>query len=368
MVNLLHWGIIVLLLLALPSTLWPLTPRFWSSLAIWVVVFTILALSFIPTKESTVQLKSIPVNTYVYNILLVIAIALTPLYLYQSYKLVLDYGLDNYFLAARMVALDEDTNMGLLAYCVVINQVLFVATVMAGNTLAWWKHLLVAVLYALCGIAIMEKGTLIFMIIVSAMVYYQRDILKIRHIAIVGVALIIAAFAFTMLRSDDSDNLQDQSSFQTFFETYVLAGPVAYCYMPDETSVQPGVNTFSQFYLIANKLNIANLEVKDKLQEFIEVPVYTNTYTVFQPFYLDYGLWGIALFAAIYGLLFGLIFRFYQMGNAFAAVVYGYFIAMLCLQFHQEEIFSSFIRTIQYIVFAFLITLPSFQHKLAPNE
>ncbi len=357
-VNVLHWGLIVLLLQTLPTTLWPLTERFWISLCLWIFFFSISSFGTYCCRRngSSIVCEDIEINHTVYNILLCISIVLTPLYLLKIWQLILDYGIDNFMATARSVALDTDNHIGAVAYCVIINQVLFVATVFAGKNLSWWKHLLVTVLYLLCGIAIMEKGVFIFMAIIAIMVYYERNILKLRHIVVIGIALIISAFAFTIYRSDQSESIKEQSAFNEFVEIYLLASPVAYCYMPEEQSHQWGVNTFSQIYYILNKFSTVKLEEKDKLQEFIDVPVPTNTYTVFQPFYLDFGQWGIAVFAIIYGILLGVIYSLHRSKVPFASLFYGYLIAMLCLQFHQEEIFTSLVRTLQFIFFAFLLS------------
>lgn len=368
-VNLLHWGLIVLLLLVLPTTLWPLTQRFWISLCLWIFFFSISSL-LVGWRETPLPLTDVPFtfNQVVYNIFLCVSIVITPLYLYEMYKLTLDFGLDNMMYSARMVALDQDTKIGIVRYSILINQALFVTTVFAGKQISWWKHVLVTILYASCGLAIMEKGVFIFMGIIAVMVYYMRGMIRVRHIIVVGLLFIMSSFIFTIARSDDFESINDKSSFSEFFEVYLLASPVAYSYMSEETSNQWGVNTFSQFYMLANKLHAGQYEERKKLQEFIDVPLMTNTYTVFQPFYLDFGQWGVAIFAIIYGILLGLSYRSFRGGNSYAALLYAYLLVMLCTQFHQEEIFTSFIRTMQYCFFAFLLIIPSSQIKEKHHE
>lgn len=362
MINILHWSLIIFLLLAVPTTLWPLTGRFWISFVLWTVGFTTSSLLFGWQKNPLALTDvSFTFNEVIYNIFLCVSIVITPLYLYEMYNLILDYGMDNMMYSARKVALDEDTKISVVRYSILINQALFVTTVFAGKQIPWWKHILVALLYFLCGLAIMEKGTFIFMGIIAMMVYYMRGVIRFRHVLIVGLLFIVSSFIFTIVRSDDYEAIKDKSSFSEFFEVYLLAGPVAYCYMPEETSNQFGVNTFSQFYMLANKLHPGQYEEREKLQEFIDVPVVTNTYTVFQPFYLDFGQSGVAIFAIIYGILIGISYRCFRKGSSYAAVLYGYLMAMLCTQFHQEEIFTSFIRTMQYCFFAFLLVVP-FSH------
>lgn len=359
-VNFIHWGLILLLLLLFPTSLWPITDRFWISLALWMTGFTVASVLCGWRKDQlTLDQMHFTFNNTIYNIFLAISIIITPLYLLEMYKLIIDFGMDNIMYSARMVALDEDTKISIVRYSILINQALFVITVFAGKQLPWWKHLLVTLLYFSCGLIIMEKGTFFFMGAIAIMIYYMRGYIRIRHIIIAGLLFIASSFIFTIARSDDYESINDKASFSEFVEVYLLASPIAYCYMPDETSNQFGANTFSQFYVLANKLHPNQYEEKEKLQDFIDIGALTNTYTVFQPFYLDFGQTGVALFAILYGILIGLIYKYFRKGNAFAAVLYAYLMAMLCTQFHQEEIFTSFIRTMQFCFFAILLMIPT---------
>ena len=85
------------------------------------------------------------------------------------------------------------------------------------------------------------------------------------------------------------------------------------------------------------------------------MPIPTNVYTIFQPFYRDFGYWGIAVFAAIYGIIMGMTYRYSKNGNSFFICLYTYFFSLIVLQFYQEKCPETFMSiTICWIAGIFL--------------
>ena len=106
----------------------------------------------------------------------------------------------------------------------------------------------------------------------------------------------------------------------------------------------------------------------DRLQEFVFVPVSTNVYTILQPFYMDFGQFGVAVFAVIYGILTGWAYRMMRNGSAFGKCFYMYLAYALALQFFQEYIFTGNLHIIQLIVFLFLCTQDRFRLSFKKNS
>lgn len=358
-VNLLHWVMIVGMILLLPNNLYPLTSRFWLSLGLWIPILGLTAWfanAALPAHQrSQTSIRTSPIG---FDALLLIALVLTPLYLLKIYHQVQTIEGESLMANLRILALQERDN-GIVAYCVVINQVLFVASAWAGKTIARWKRIVPAVLYLLCTLAIMEKGGLVFMVIIWMLAGYEQGHIRKKHIAYAAAALVVLGAAFTLQRStSEQAEIQKKQGLEWFVNTYLLSSPVAYCYMPESEPQELGGNTFTVFYHIANRLHIGHHKVERRVQEFIHVPVETNTYTVFQPFYLDFGQGGVAFFAFVYGLLLGVCYRYFRNGSTLGTLLYAYLIALFCLQFHQEEIFSGMMRLIQYAFFSLIICLP----------
>ena len=106
--------------------------------------------------------------------------------------------------------------------------------------------------------------------------------------------------------------------------------------------------------------------VKNKLQEFVFVPVSTNVYTIFQPFYIDFGYPGIAFFAVLYGCACGYLYRLFRSGNGAGTCLYTYAIYVLLLQFYQENVFLSMVFVLQFMFFIILLTQEKIRFQLTP--
>ena len=123
-----------------------------------------------------------------------------------------------------------------------------------------------------------------------------------------------------------------------------------------EIGSQFGTNTFETIYLFLDRFGIGNFEVHEKTQEFVFVPISTNVYTIMQPFFRDFGYWGVAFFAWGYGVLSGVLYRYSCNGNVFCICMYTYLVEILVLQFYQENLFLSMVFVLQLVFFVFLLT------------
>ena len=92
----------------------------------------------------------------------------------------------------------------------------------------------------------------------------------------------------------------------------------------------------------------------ERVQDFVFVPIPTNIYTIFQPFFEDFKYRGIAFFALIYGTFSGWIYRLYQNGSAMGKAIYTYLVYILVLQFYQENLI---LNIVQFSHFVFIVLL-----------
>ena len=93
---------------------------------------------------------------------------------------------------------------------------------------------------------------------------------------------------------------------------------------------------------------------------WIEKPLVTNTYTGMYPFYVDFGLIGIILFALILGSIYGWTFKKAQNGSNFSILVYAVFIQIIFTQYVADMLFSN---TAFYIKLILLLLLPFYITK-----
>jgi oligosaccharide repeat unit polymerase len=162
-----------------------------------------------------------------------------------------------------------------------------------------------------------------------------------------------------MSKEVKSDNSFESMTFVDFFSIYILSPSVAFVKVTEDLSNQFGSHCFQYVYLFLNRWGIGDYEVNTRLQEFVWVPLPTNVFTIFQPFYEDFQYKGVAFFAFIYGILSGWIYRLFRNGSFIARCIYAYFVRFLIMQFYHEDLIMNIILFIQFVFFVSIISFNS---------
>ena len=335
------WALILGLYYALDTNLYPITSQFYYCFLLWLPIFCLCALSaYVLTSDSghSITTGGIAFNKTVFNFFFIVSLIITPLYVYRVFQIVTMFGTEDLMTNIRTLAVYGE-GQGILNYSAVINQALFVVALWAHPKVPLWQVVMLGIACLMNSLAIMEKG-LIFFVFVSTM--------------------------FVLFEKRGSEYQEEETLFD-FFTMYALSPPVAFSQLSEEVIPQFGTNTFETIYLFLKRLG-ADVVVKDKLQEFVFVPVSTNVYTIFQPFYIDFGYRGVALFAALYGYVCGWLYRLFRSGHGTGTCLYTYGVYVLLLQFYQENVFLSMVFVLQFTFFIVLFTTQSIKFQLTPSS
>lgn len=339
------WAFVLLCIYLLGDKLYPLTTQFYTCISLWLSLFCIS--SFITynlnkpdDRENNSTSAPIKYSKTLFYILLAISLVLSPLCLKKMLDIVNAFGSDNLMQSIRLLAV-EGEGFGLLEQCFFINKVLFIIAIWKYPEISIWKVLLIIFLLILNSIAIMDKGTLFFIIIVVVFVLFEKGKIKTVHMSIGGSIIVVLFFMLTVLRggTDDEGNYNAQMDLLEFLSIYIFANPVAFSYLNQAVVPQFGANTFYLLYYYLERYGFGDYIVVDIVQEFVYVPVLTNLYTIMQPFYVDFGSIGVAYFALIYGIFTGWCYTGYRRGSSAMKCLYTYMVMVLVLQFGQEQIF-----------------------------
>ena len=353
------WALILGLYYLLDTDLYPITSQFYYCLIIWIPIFCISAfVTYIITpvnKITLVKKDSDSTSLLLFNILFIISLIITPLYVYKVMQIVMMFSSEDLMGNIRTLAIYGE-GVGFLGYSNVLNQSLFVVAIWAYPRVPLWKIVVLAFACLLNSLAIMEKGTIFFVFVCIMFVLFEKKVIRMRSIVLAGVTLVGFFYIFNLARASEGSDYQQNETLLDFFAMYALSPPVAFCQLQPEVTPQFGTNTFETIYLFLKRFG-EDVVVKDKLQEFVFVPISTNVYTLFQPFYIDFGHKGIALFATIYGVISGWLYRLHSASNGFGRCMYTYIVTVLVLQFYQENIFLSMVFVIQFTFFVYILTL-----------
>ena len=342
-ITILIWGAVILCICLIGERLYSLTFQFYICISVWI---TILCLSSFITynlyhqtsKEDGEITMPLHLNKTFFYLLLVISLVLSPL----CVKTVMDYvslfESDNLMATIRYLANKGDV-LGPLDVCFIINKALLLVALWRYPETSIKVILLVIFLTFLNSFAIMDKGSIFFVVVAIIFVLYEKHKIKLYHLGIGFVIVVTLFFVLTVMR-DSNGNFEDLD-FLSFLIPYVFSPSVAFSYLPESVSSQFGANSLYYLYENLRRFGIGNYEVVSIVQEFSYIPSPTNLYTAIQPFYVDFGLSGVAFFALIYGVGIGWCYKLCRRGNPTAKCMYVYIVYALLFQFGLELIFQN---------------------------
>ena len=354
------WLAILVLFQFQGNLLYPLGDQFYNCLMLWVPIFcgsSLITYYVMPEHGDTDKNSSaIPeINHTLFTVFYVISMVITPLYLYEIMQTVMMFDTADMLYNLRILAVHGDESHGFLNYSYVLNQVLLVVALWQYPKVPMWQLITIILASMMSAFAIMEKGMVFFLFAAVIFTLYEKKVIRMRSIIFSALSIIILFFLINMARDyrEDADP-NDATTFLDFFGIYVLSPAVAFERVQEDLTPQFGSHTFHTIYLFLNRFG-GDYEVKAALQEFVWVPLPTNVYTVFQPFFEDFKYKGVAIFAMFYGLFSGWCYRMMRNGNGFGKCLYVYVVYVLALQFFQENVLISIVTIIQFIFFVMLI-------------
>lgn len=362
MVTTVIWLAIMVMSLFQQDILYPLENQFRICLCIWVPIFCFSSIltyyAITPPDDSQINksLYKINVNKVIFNVLFVVSLLLTPVYLHRILQIVMMFDTEDLLYNLRLFAVFGDNGLGALNYVYGLNTTLFVVAIWYFPRIPLWKLLLIIASCLMCQFATMEKSGLFFMILTTLFVLFEKRIIKPRTIIISICCVVLIFFFFNMAKEIQSDEKFESMTFVDFFAIYILSPSVAFGRITEDLSTQFGANTFSFVYVYLERFGFGNYELNERLQEFVWVPLPTNVYTIFQPFFEDFGYVGVAFFAFIYGTFSALIYRMFINGNSFGMCMYAYVVRVLVLQFYHEDLLTNFVLFIQFTFFVIILT------------
>lgn len=352
------WALI-LVLLAFDKYLDPLSSQFYISLSIWLSIFVpvaVISANIIQPSRPKKTDNIIEINKSWFDFFFVIAVIITPLYAYEVYKIISMFVLEDVMKGIRQLAMFGD-GYGFLNYAYVFDLALLIVGLWRYPKIPFWQLLSIIIIWIIYAICLMAKGQFLILFVSLIYVLFARKVIRIRTI-VVGASILLVLFYFFNLAREGGD-YEDQESFLDFIGMYVLSSSVAYGKVMPTISEYFGSDVFWMFYYYGNKL-FGTPEVSHQInQEFINVPVLTNVYTIFRPYFADFGQIGVAIAALIYGVVSGVTYRYARYGYAFAICAYTYLIYALSMQFFDAVLDISGVL-LQFLLLMYILVQDRF--------
>ncbi len=342
------WIIMLVLYVLLPHDLFPIGKQTLLCISLWCggIVLSSLFVQSFPTPVGKIQAS----NT-IRDLYLLLSVLSFPFLLYWAYTAIVS-GTESWMLNLRMAAIGRGSSgEAYTPFYTIIWQVSYALELIYFERKKWWRLLLSGLFFLSFGFITMSKMFILsFFLFTVCILFFKRKI-QLKHLLLGVGVIIVGLIGLHFLRQNQQAT---EDNVTSFVELYLLSSLSAFETLEPCSASHFGENAFRIFYAIAYRLGISDIEPINPILEFIHVPVYTNTYTTMYPFFVDFGYWGVGLFALVIGGLFGLTFRKAQDGSLFSLVIYAYFMHIIIMQFAGDMLFTNLAGLLKYVIVAMI--------------
>lgn len=355
------WCVILFLFYVLHPPYYPIVNQFPICLIVWSLSFLIGAylIYYISSKGQQVQVVEVyqmMPDRGILKIYLWIATLTIPAMLFMIVHSALTNDPEHLLLYIRMANVgggdfeEELPDFGVLNYFIPIAYILLFFSLLYSSNKK--ERFWVIMLNLMVAFLTMAKTNFLIILFSSIYIGYLQKKIKLKTMGIVLAFFLFFSVIMQFFRSSDAG--KEDFSLSWMFSLYLLASSVAFDYfsMPFSSDYF-GQYCFRFYYAISSVMG-GEIAPVDTINDFVSIPVFTNTFTVMQPFLCDFGYYGLLFGGLGYGCLYGWLYKKKESGNSIYIILYIIFINYLVLQFFAEYILTNLSLNLQYIVYALL--------------
>lgn len=280
-----------------------------------------------------------------------------PFFIMKALELASHATTDNFLIDLRMSLTDEHypQSYGIAAYFLPIAFSYFFIGLLDKNTSLASKKTLFSLIICLVYAVLSTGRTYLFFLFIPAFF-----ILSLTRVGFFTPGKILIFFAVLLLAFVIIGSLLGKlggggGDALSVFWVYLLGGITAFQELfLSNIYFEQGLNTFRTIYAILAALGF-DVEVKQLVQEYVYIPGPTNVYSVFGPYYLDFGIYfalGVQFFL---GIIHAVLYRFAKQQEPRAILLYSLSIYPLFMQWFEDQYFS---LMSMWVFFGILLLLP----------
>lgn len=166
--------------------------------------------------------------------------------------------------------------------------------------------------------------------------------------------ILIVAITWLAGRFDSTSGSAFRASVELHAKMYSISAVGSFDYLVNSGfSKTWGSMTFRTPLAVLRALGVP-VEVPALIQAYPPTQIPANVYTVFSPYYRDFGLVGVGFFMLLLGSLHGWVFRQLKTGIPIIIVVNALLFYALLMQFFQDQYFSLMSQWIQILGWTYI--------------
>ncbi|WP_432743373.1 O-antigen polymerase [Methylobacter sp. G7] len=355
------WVTIILLHRVVPHGMEVLIVEIYFIIFISMFLFScgaILGVSLIGKNNAASRYMTVLPDQKIVSLYFYVALLGLPFLILRALDLASHGTTDNFFVNLRLSIIDEENpqGYGVISYFLPIAFSCFFLCLLDKDTSL--KSTKIVFPLAICLIyAVFSTGrTFLFLLFIPSLFILsltRMDFFTLgKALVFFGILLLVFFVIGSFLGRFDAE-AEDVSAFWL----YLLGGITAFQEIFSTSKhLDYGDNTFRTMYAILAALGF-DVEVKGMLQDYVYIPSPTNVYTVFQPYFKDFGIYFALFMQFLFGLMHAVLYGFSKQKNPVAILLYSLSMYPLFMQWFQDQYFSlmSF-----WLFFAILLLLPFF--------
>jgi len=167
------------------------------------------------------------------------------------------------------------------------------------------------------------------------------------YIPVIILSILVLHFA-RMATNDDT-------TVSAMLGLYIYSPILALSKLSELATNNTGEYTFRFLFAVLNKTGFSTEAPVQTILDYVYVPVPTNVYTVMQPFFQDFSLYGVAFGAMLYGVIFAFIYGSAKQGNPVSILIYAVLAISMFTSFFAETLITNLAGNIKLIICIYLL-------------
>lgn len=339
--------------------LYRLSDNFYKSLSIWVFGFTFSSIIWDKIRIKK-NLNSNFLNTHLIFIGCKILIIVNIIGIIEYLKLGEGGLAYNALASIARGEIDLPPIIKVLQVLRAVSVVFFTILIVYGKRIClkkiyYWAFivsLIIWIIVAADKTAVMQLSIIVFCkLIISGS--------KSKRWGIIGFCSVV--LLLVILQNARAAKSQKEESIGDIFTTYVLSSLPAYDAVTNgEKNFTSGKTTrFAR--AILSSLHIVSENKPETETGWIQVPVFTNVYTVMFPAYVDFGYWGLFVVSSIQAFLWTLMYNEMRKNSIFWTIIFVTFFYTLPFQFFSDYLSNYTSLFVQALIIVWLLTNNKFK-------
>lgn len=247
----------------------------------------------------------------------------------------------NFFINLRLSLFLEDYSGPRYVFTPVLYPImtsLFAISLISNNTKVLSKILLVwQLIFVISTVGKLAILTPVIIFFVIKYIDFKKKI-KLKNIVLLIGFFAITSFVLTMLRTSENS---DRQSLSDLIGIYTYSPIIAFGEI-SQNSVNFGENIFRFFYALSYRIGLSSIEPINTVLDYVYVPLPTNVYTIMQPFYQDFDIFGIFYGSIFYGLFYSLMYFKAIQKQGIYIILYSLVAISLVFGFFGETLLTNF--------------------------